>query len=145
MFIISLVKKLFLFIQGLFIYPFLALPAFAQNTSVNFCTESTTGLAKTLCILGGPNLANTLRNIVGFVVILAVVIALLYLLYGGIKWITSRGEKEQVEAAQKHIIAAIVGLIIVFLAIFILSIVFAAFGIKFEQLSIPNITTPVNQ
>ncbi len=139
MFIIRLVKKVFVSISSLFTYLFLALPAFAQ-TSVDFCT-SATGFAATLCTLGGDNLAITIRNIVGFFVILAVVIALLYLLYGGIKWITSRGEKDQVEAARNHIMAAIIGLVVVFLAIFILSIVLAAFGIKFDKLIIPNITT----
>ena len=139
-------KKLFFFIQGLFTYLFLALPAFAQ-TSVDPCGVDATGkstatdIAGILCNLGGPNIANTIRNIVVFFVILAVVIALLYLVYGGIKWITSRGEKDQVEAARNHVIAAIVGLIVVFLAIFILSIVLAAFGIKFDQLKIPNIGT----
>ena len=134
-------KKLSLFVQGIFVYLFIALPAFAAETgSVDFCTGAT-GLAVTLCALGGENLAITLRNIVGFVVVLAVVIALLYLLYGGIKWITSRGEKEQVEAARSHIMAAIVGLIVVFLAIFILSIVLAAFGIPFQNLKIPSIGT----
>lgn len=140
-------KKLFFFIQGLFIYPFLALPAFAQNVtppSVNPCKTPAggdlgAGISKTLCDLGGDNIANTIRNIVVFFVILAVVIALLYLVYGGVKWITSRGEKDQVEAARNHIIAAVVGLIVVFLALFIISIVLAAFGIQFTQLKIPNI------
>lgn len=149
MFIIRLVKKLFVSISSLFTYLSLPLVALAQTTpvpvpsgtvSVDFCTGAT-GMANTLCDLGGPNLAITLRNIVGFFVILAVVIALLYLLYGGIKWITSRGEKEQVEAARNHIIAAIIGLVVVFLAVFILSIVLAAFGIEFQKLVIPNITT----
>ena len=148
MFIISLVKKLFVSISGLFTYlstPLIALavdptPTPTGPVSVDFCTGAS-GIAVTLCLLGGPNLAITLRNIVGFFVVLAVVIALLYLLYGGIKWITSRGEKEQVEAARNHIIAAIVGLVVVFLAVFILSIVLAAFGIQFEKLVIPNITT----
>jgi len=144
--IINLVKKLFVSISGLFAYLSTPLIALAQTplptgaVSVDFCTGAT-GIANTLCALGGPNLAITLRNIVGFFVILAVVIALLYLLYGGIKWITSRGEKEQVEAARNHIIAAIVGLVVVFLAVFILSIVLAAFGIEFQKLVIPNITT----
>lgn len=64
----------------------------------------------------------------------------MYLIYGGVKWITSKGEKTEVEAARNHIIAAIVGLIVVVLAVFIVSIVLAAFGIKFNQLTIPNIT-----
>ena len=92
-----------------------------------------------LCDLGG-NVPNTIRNIVVFFVVLAVIIALLYLLYGGVKWITSRGEKTEVEAARNHIMAAIVGLIVVFLAIFIVSVILAAFGIKFDQLRIPSIT-----
>ena len=147
MFIIRLVKKLFFLIQGLFIYLFLALPAFAQTpVSVNPCkkpdgTDLDQGIALTLCRLGGENIAKTISNIVVFFVILAVVIALLYLLYGGVKWITSRGEKDQVEAARNHIIAAIVGLIVVFLAIFIISIVLAAFNIPFTQLKIPSIGT----
>lgn len=97
------------------------------------------GIAKTLCALGGDQIANTIRNVVVLFIVLAVVIALLYLLYGGIKWITSKGEKTEVEAARAHIVAAVVGLIVVFLSIFILSIVLAAFNISFDQLRIPII------
>ena len=140
MFIIRLVKKLFFFIQGLFSYSFLALPAYAQ-ASVDPCTGAS-GIAQTLCKLGGDQIAQTIRNVIVLFIVLAVVIALLYLLYGGIKWIMSRGEKDQVEAARAHVVNAIVGLIIVFLAIFIISIVLAAFGIKFEELSIPQIGGP---
>lgn len=144
MFIISSVKKLFVSVSGLIVYSFLALPAFAQSitpVSVNPCKSNADNtISQVLCNLGGENLALTLRNIVSFFVLLAVVIALLYLLYGGIKWITSRGEKTEVEAARNHIIAALVGLVVVFLAVFILSIVLAAFGIKFESLKLPIIT-----
>lgn len=145
MLIIRLVKKLFFFIQGLFIYPFLALPAFAElaptptGTIINPCKEATEGIAKVLCALGEANAAKTIQNIIVFVIVLAIVIALIYLLYGGIKWITSRGEKDQVESARNHIIAAILGLVVVFLAVFIVSIVLAAFGLKFENLIIPKI------
>lgn len=139
MFIIKLVKKLFFFIQGLFTYPFLAFPAYAQ-ASVDPCPRDLpVGIAKTLCALGGDQIATTIRNVVVLFIVLAVVIALLYLLYGGIKWITSKGEKTEVEAARNHIIAAVVGLIVVFLSIFILSIILAAFNISFNQLEIPKI------
>jgi len=140
MFIISLVKKLFFFIQGLLTYPFLALPALAaEPIKVDICAFPT-GLATTFCKLGGPNVAKTIQNIVTFFIVLAVVIALLYLLYGGIKWITSRGEKTEVEAARNHIIAAIIGLIVVFLAVFIVTIVLGAFGLGLGDLEIPIIT-----
>lgn len=137
-------KKLFLFIQGLFTYSFLALPAFAQTitpTSVDPCVNEggENVISKTLCGLGGTKAAQTIQNIVVFFIVLAVIIALLYLLYGGIKWITSKGEKTEVEAARNHIIAAIVGLIVVFLAVFIVTIVLGAFGISLNQLEIPTI------
>ncbi|MDP2637979.1 MAG: hypothetical protein Q8P26_02880 [Candidatus Levybacteria bacterium] len=137
----NLVKKLIFFIQGLFIYPFLALPAFAETpVSVNPCEDKTTDIAIALCNMGGDNVAQTIQNIVVFFVVLAVIIALLYLLYGGVKWITSRGEKAEVEAARNHIIAAIIGLIVVFLAVFIISIVLSAFGLGIGDLKIPVIT-----
>lgn len=145
MFIIKTVKKLFFLIHGLFTYLFLALSAFAEASvtppSVNPCANPE-GIAKNLCALGGTgggNIAKTIQNIVVFFIVLAVIIALLYLLYGGIKWITSRGDKTEVEAARNHIIAAIVGLIVVFLAVFILTIILVAFGLKLENLKIPTI------
>jgi hypothetical protein len=96
------------------------------------------GISLMLCNLGA-NAGQTLRNIVLFLVVIAVVVALVYLLYGGIKWITSKGEKTEVEAARNHIMAAVMGLIVVFLAIFILTIILTAFGISWSQLTIPTI------
>ncbi len=148
MFIMNLVKKLFVSISSLFTYLSLPLIAFAQNTtpssltSVNPCGASVTGIAAILCGLGGQNIAKTIQGIVVFFIMLAVVIALLYLLYGGIKWITSGGDKTKVEESRNHIIAAIIGLIVVVLAVFILSVVLAAFGINFSKLEIPVIGGP---
>ena len=131
-------KKLLIIIQSLFIYPFLAFPAFAQQ-GVDPCTNKPAGFGAALCNLGA-DIPKTLGNIVVAIVVLAVVIALLYLLYGGLKWITSRGDKEQVEAARNHIIAAIVGLIVIFLAIFIVSLLLSLLGLKLTNLVIPNLT-----
>ncbi len=138
MFIISLVKKLFYSASGALAYLSLAVPTFAQ--SVNPCADAIANnpIAKSLCSFG-LNPSKTMQNIVVFFTVLAVVIAFLYLLYGGIKWITSKGEKTEVEAARNHIIAAIVGLIVVFLAVFIVTIVLGALGITLGQLEIPKI------
>jgi hypothetical protein len=136
MHIMKLVKKLFLSISSLFAYSLLATPVFAE--SVNPC-DSKDLIAKALCSLG-TDTAGTVQKVIIFIVVLAVIVALLYLLYGGIKWITSKGEKTEVESARNHIMAAITGLIVVFLAIFIVSLVLAAFGLKFENLIIPTIT-----
>jgi hypothetical protein len=51
--------------------------------------------------------------IVGTLLIVAALLAFLYLILGGIKWITSGGDKAGMEEARNKITHAIVGLIIV--------------------------------
>lgn len=138
-------KKFFVSLASAISYFVMPALVYAQTPQVvDPCTKdpndpNANAIGDVICKLGG-NIGVTLRNVVIFFVILAVIIALLYLLYGGIKWITSRGEKTEVEAARNHIIAAIVGLVVVFLSIFILSLALAAFGISFGDLKIPIIT-----
>lgn len=142
--IIDLVKKLLIVIQSILIYPFLAFPAFADETAINPCTASAggnTGVIKNiLCQLGGPRAGITIGNIIVAIVIIAVIIALVFLLIGAIKWITSGGDKEKVEAARNQLVAAIVGLVVIFLALFLLTIILALFGLSVGNLVIPDIT-----
>ncbi|HRN96042.1 MAG TPA: hypothetical protein PLD54_01180 [Candidatus Levybacteria bacterium] len=55
--------------------------------------------------------------------VVAILLALLYLIWGGINWIMSGGDKEKVGAARSKIIAAIVGLILVIFSYVILNFV----------------------
>lgn len=68
------------------------------------------------------------QYIVNLLFLIAAFLAVAYLMYGGIKWITSRGDKIQVEAARKHIVAAVIGLVIVAGAFFALNVVFRLLG-----------------
>lgn len=70
-----------------------------------------------------------------FIFVIAVIIALFYLLLGAVKWIFSGGDKAAVEGARGTITAAIVGLVIVFLVFLVFTILLRFFG-----LSIANIT-----
>lgn len=58
--------------------------------------------------------------LIGFAIqilfIVAGLVAFVYLLLGGIKWITSGGDKGQVESARNQIIQALIGLVVVFAA-----------------------------
>jgi hypothetical protein len=74
---------------------------------------------------------NLVSNILNLVFVIAVIIALAFLIYGGIKWITSGGDKTKVEGARNTIVAALIGLVLVFLAYFILRLIFSIFGISF--------------
>lgn len=59
----------------------------------------------------------------------AVLLALFFIMFGGIQWITSQGDKTKVAAARSKIIYAIVGLVVAFLAFFIVNVVGGALGL----------------
>ena len=60
---------------------------------------------------------------------LAIILSVLYLMYGGIKLITAKGDTVAVQSARKHIFSAVTGLIVVLGVFVILNFVFRALGI----------------
>lgn len=111
-----------------------ALPAFAQK--IDPCPK---GTFNPLCGINANNLGAVVQGIVTILLIIAVVIALFYLIFGGIKWVTSGGDKAKVESARNHIIAAIIGLVVAFLAYFILTLIFSIFGLSISNISLPKL------
>ncbi len=108
--------------------------AFAETTIETCPSDSTFAI---LCKL---NFANVVPFLVSLIFVVAVIVALFYLIYGGIRWITSGGDKGAVEAARQHIIAAVIGLVIVFLSYFIVSLIMQFFlGTNLGSLTIPSI------
>src|SRR3989344_9035907 len=73
------------------------------------------------------------------VMVLAAIIFFFILVIGGIKWITSGGDKGQTEAARNQITAALVGLVIVFAAWGIIALIKTFFGVDRFSLTIPTI------
>lgn len=129
-------KKLFGFIAATLTLFVAATPAFAQQGLVN-CP----GQFKTLCDLSTTNIPGLIGQVINFAFIIAIIIALIFLIYGGIKWITSGGEKTDVEGARNHVIAAVVGLIIVFLSYVIINIVVTFFTSKsLQDIDIPRLS-----
>lgn len=61
----------------------------------------------------------------------AALLTLFFLIWGGIQWITSGGSKEKVQAAQKKIVYASIGLIVVLVSFMIINIVGSLFGVNF--------------
>ena len=137
-------KKLLSIVFFLFLTlsPFFSSIALA-DTSLDPCSGMPQGFDKP-CLIGKADAGKPIQNVIITILVISAVVALVFLVWGGFKWITSGGDKAKVEAARNTIIAAVVGLIVAFLAYFILAVVLGIFGIKFENLSIPNITV-VNQ
>jgi len=108
-----------------------------QIVHADLCAPGFENLCKLKVEESGGN--TIVGKIVTFLFIIAIVLALIYLIYGGIKYITSGGDKTKVDSARSHIIAAIVGLILAFLAYFIINIIGYMFGINISNLKIPQL------
>lgn len=90
--------------------------------------------------LGKITAGDLVSTIIKLILIVAAIIAFVFLVMGGVKWITSGGDKEGTQAAQKTITAALVGLVIVFAAWAIIKLVETFFNIEIlTQLNIPQI------
>ncbi len=78
---------------------------------------------------------------VAFVIVLATLLALVMIVIGAIQWITSGGDKTKVDAARNHIIAAIIGLVVIALSFVIINVVISALGLgDLMHLRIPKLT-----
>ena len=92
-------------------------------------------LADATQVLIVPPSGNTpdMETLIAFAVkalfILAGLLAFLYLILGGIKWITSGGNKDDVTKARDQIQAAIIGLIVVFGVLAIIGLMEKVLGV----------------
>jgi len=77
-----------------------------------------------------PNLGDFLASMIQVILIVAGLMVLFMIIWGGIQYVTSGGDKEQAQAAQQRITAALAGLAIVVSAYAIAVIIEKVFGIK---------------
>lgn len=89
-------------------------------------------------------IGNIISAVVGILLIVAAILAFLFLIIGGVQWITSGGDKSGMESARNKITAAIVGLIIVAAAWAVMLLVgaFIGFDILGGKFEIPTFLKP---
>lgn len=87
------------------------------------------------------NITQLIRFAITAVLAVAGIIFFFMLVLGGIKWIMSGGDKGNTEAARNQITAALIGLIIVFSAWAIISLVDNLFGISILSFTINSVNT----
>jgi len=82
--------------------------------------------------------------VIGILLVIAAIAAFIFLILGGLQWITSGGDKTGMEAARNKITSAIVGLIIVAAAWALMLLLGEFTGVKLLQggLVIPTIENP---
>ncbi|MFH2118378.1 MAG: hypothetical protein ABII10_01430 [Candidatus Paceibacterota bacterium] len=71
-----------------------------------------------------------LNGILSFVMVIAALMVFMYLIWGGIEWITSGGDKGKTESARNKITSAMIGLIVVAASYAILTLALNFLGFK---------------
>lgn len=92
-----------------------------------------------LCDKSINNVPGVISNIIVILLITAAILSLLFLVIGGVRWVISGGDKAKLDAARAQIVAAIVGLVITFLAFFILQLILGFFGLSLTTLQLPTL------
>jgi hypothetical protein len=77
----------------------------------------------------GSALESLISTLIGAITAVAGIAFILYFVLGAFGWITAGGDKTKVESAQKQITNALMGLVIVVVAYFIISIVGSLLGL----------------
>jgi hypothetical protein len=93
----------------------------AGGGEVDLCPEGFEGIC-------GLSIGGVITGGIQLVLALALILAFVFLVYGGIKWIMSGGDKAGTEAAKGTITAALIGLVVVFLSWALLNLVKGFFG-----------------
>jgi len=135
---LSLMKKFLAPIIASLSYLMLAPSAFAALID---CTKIAPPF-NTLCtITTDPETAlpQFISKAISFIFVIAVVVAIFFLLLGALKWIYSGGDKAAVEGARNTITAAVIGLVILFLVFLIFTVVLKFFGIDIVDIELPSI------
>ena len=84
-------------------------------------------------------IGSLIANGITAVIILAALLTFAYLVYGGIEWLTSGGDKEKYESARNRITAAVIGLAIVIAAYAVMQLIAYFFAFDISNLQIPGL------
>lgn len=114
-------KKLATLINSALLSLTLATPAFAQGTgTVGFEKPAEAKIT---------DLGKLISTGISVVIIVSGILVFVYLVWGGIEWLTSGGDKGKVESARNRIVSALVGLAIIAASWALVRIIAYFFGV----------------
>lgn len=108
-----------------------------QNANQNDVTKKTIGV--------NPNtpLDKIFHQVITYIFIIAVILVLMYMIWGAIEWIQSGGDKDKVKGARGKIVNALIGLAILALSFLVLKIVGLILNIDiFSSFTLPVLGCP---
>lgn len=86
-------------------------------------------------VVSGGNLAGILSWVINFLTLVGIVAALIFLIWGGVKWITSGGDKEKLQSARRTVLFSIIGLVVILLSVIIIQVTSSFLGITYFRVS----------
>lgn len=78
-----------------------------------------------------------IKNVINAALVFAGIVALFLIIFSGTQYITSKGDPQKVEGAKKTLTWAIIGLVLIFLSFFIVSLISNITGV--DQIQNPTI------
>jgi hypothetical protein len=78
-----------------------------------------------------------IQNVITAALVFSGLIALIIIIYSGIRYMTSKGDQTVVDSAKKSMTYAIIGLVVIFLSFFIVSLISNITGV--DQIANPTL------
>ena len=93
-----------------------------------------------LCKLNQNKVGSAVGVVIQVLLVIAIISCVFFLIWGGIRWIASGGDKGKVDQARGTLTAAVVGLVIALLSFFILNVILIVVtGKGITTLTIPTL------
>jgi len=89
-------------------------------------------------IPSGVSLASLASLGISLAITFGVILSLFYLVYGGFRWIQSKGDKETLDKSRRIILYSILGLIVMSLSLVVVNLVATALGVETVFTPIPE-------
>jgi hypothetical protein len=108
-----------------FVVAALALPVAAVDPKQTLCEGAGGSWSGSACVntTGGPQVTSTFALVANILLFVLGAIAVIMIIIGGIRYVTSNGEQQQVTAAKNTILYAVIGLILALAAYAIVNFV----------------------
>lgn len=118
---------------------------FVQNAFATGIQNINDGVAKTANEAGGLTMTSVINTVLNTMLFIVGLLAVIMLIYGGIRYITSHGDKAQVTAAKDTIMYAVIGLVIAIIAYAVVNWIAATFNTGKASTSTDTTTTSTSK
>jgi amino acid transporter len=117
-------------ILGLLTFSFLYVLTYAPDVFAQFTIKQpdNTGVKVDSSKKGDVLLNDLLGNVIALIFTASAIGVLIFVLWGAFDWITSGGNKDKLQSAQKKISSALIGMVVLALSFFVIAVVGSIVG-----------------